>query len=80
MSPVAMNSDLLMDGRYGLSVAISGLWSQVVRQGPPAVQSGCHCCWSRGHCSEFVYRGWLSAGTPNQIDQHGYHCIFSIVS
>ena len=74
-----MNSDLLIDGRYALSVAISSVWSQVVRQGLPAVQSGCHCCWSRGHCSEFVYRGRLSGGTPNQIDQGGYYCIFSLV-
>jgi hypothetical protein len=27
-----MNSDLLIDGRYALSVAISSVWSQVVRQ------------------------------------------------
>jgi hypothetical protein len=42
MSPVSIASDLLIEGRYALSMAISGIWSQVVRQGLPAVQSGCH--------------------------------------
>jgi hypothetical protein len=40
MSPVGIESDLLIEGRYALSMAIWGVWSQVVPQGLPAVQSG----------------------------------------
>ena len=40
MSPVGIESDLLIEGRYALSMAIWGVWSLVVPQGLPAVQSG----------------------------------------
>jgi hypothetical protein len=44
--PVAMNSDLPIEARSALSLAMSGVWSRVVRQASLALQSCGYRCLS----------------------------------